>query len=191
MSTYHGGSPRRGGKQKLRKTHCVYAAVAAAESRADTAENPSTKYLSIIYCRPHRIAVWLSIASRKLGLGVVVALQTECQMLEHKENKPQCAFSTEYSVWDLEMTNVVTSSSSVSASVGDDKLPDTLNKHWKNDKSGFGFRMLQKMGWKEDKGLGKDESGIVDAIRIKKREEGMALGANEQDCREVSISTAI
>ena len=63
-------------------------------------------------------------------------------------------------------------------------LPDTLNKHWKNDKSGFGYRMLQKMGWKEDKGLGREESGIVDAIRVKKREQGLALGANEVDYRE-------
>lgn len=88
------------------------------------------------------------------------------------------------------MTDIVSSSSSSSSAFsttgGEDKLPDTLNKHWKNDKSGFGFRMLQKMGWKEDKGLGKNESGIIDAIRIKKREEGMALGANEQDYREVN-----
>ena len=87
---------------------------------------------------------------------------------------------------DVVLSSSSSSSTSFSTSVGDDKLPDTLNKHWKNDKSGFGFRMLQKMGWKEDRGLGKDESGIVDAIRIKKREEGMALGANEQDYREVS-----
>ena len=81
------------------------------------------------------------------------------------------------------MTDAAVSSSS--SAVTDDKLPDTLNKHWKNDKTGFGFRMLQKMGWQEDKGLGKDESGIIDAIRVKKREQGMALGANEQDYREV------
>lgn len=52
----------------------------------------------------------------------------------------------------------------------------TLNSHWKNDKSGFGFRMLQKMGWKEDKGLGKNETGIVESIKVKKRDEGIGLG---------------
>lgn len=53
---------------------------------------------------------------------------------------------------------------------------DTLNKAWKEDKSTFGFRMLQKMGWKEDKGLGKNETGIVDNVKIKKRENGIGLG---------------
>lgn len=42
----------------------------------------------------------------------------------------------------------------------DVQLEDTLNQRWKNDKSGFGFKMLQKMGWKEDKGLGKNETGF-------------------------------
>ncbi len=53
---------------------------------------------------------------------------------------------------------------------------DTLNKQWKDDKSSFGFKLLQKMGWKENTGLGKDEIGNVDVIRIKKREEGLGLG---------------
>ena len=59
------------------------------------------------------------------------------------------------------------------------ELADTLNKNWKNDKSGFGFKMLQKMGWKEDKGLGKDGSGMVTAIKVQKREIGLGLGGEE------------
>jgi hypothetical protein len=55
-------------------------------------------------------------------------------------------------------------------------LKDTLNKQWKDDKSGFGFKMLQKMGWKENTGLGKDEAGDVNYIHIKKREEALGLG---------------
>lgn len=58
----------------------------------------------------------------------------------------------------------------------DVELKDTLNKAWKEDKSTFGFRMMQKMGWKEDKGLGKNETGIVDNVKIQKREVGLGLG---------------
>lgn len=54
---------------------------------------------------------------------------------------------------------------------------DTLNSHWKQSKSNFGFKMLQKMGWSEEKGLGKDESGITDAIKIKKRDTSIGIGA--------------
>lgn len=59
------------------------------------------------------------------------------------------------------------------------ELKDTLNATWKNDKTGFGFRMMQKMGWKEDKGLGKNESGIVDNVKIQKRETGLGLGSQD------------
>jgi len=59
------------------------------------------------------------------------------------------------------------------------ELKDTLNKTWKEDKTGFGFRMMQKMGWKEDKGLGKNESGIVDNVKIGKRETGLGLGSKD------------
>jgi Pin2-interacting protein X1 len=55
-------------------------------------------------------------------------------------------------------------------------LKDTLNGHWKNDKSAFGYRMLMKMGWSADKGLGKMEDGIVNSVKIKKRDDGLGLG---------------
>jgi Pin2-interacting protein X1 len=59
------------------------------------------------------------------------------------------------------------------------KLEDTLNRAWKDDKTGFGYRMLQKMGWKEEKGLGKNETGMAAAIKIKKREDGLGLGVEK------------
>ena len=55
-------------------------------------------------------------------------------------------------------------------------LLDTKNQAWKDDKSRFGFKMLQKMGWREDKGLGKNDSGSVASIKVSKREEGLGLG---------------
>lgn len=40
------------------------------------------------------------------------------------------------------------------------------------------------MGWSEEKGLGKDEDGIVEAVKVKRRDPGMALGVSLQDYRE-------
>lgn len=57
-----------------------------------------------------------------------------------------------------------------------DALPDTLNSAWKNNKSRFGYKMLQKMGWSEEKGLGKKEGGIVSAVKLKRRDDGAGLG---------------
>ena len=55
-------------------------------------------------------------------------------------------------------------------------LADTLNKRWKDDKSAFGYRMLMKMGWSEEKGLGKNEDGNKQHLKISKRAEGLGLG---------------
>ncbi len=55
-------------------------------------------------------------------------------------------------------------------------LKDTLNTHWKENKNGFGYKMLMKMGWSESKGLGKNEDGIVNSVKIKKRNENVGLG---------------
>jgi Pin2-interacting protein X1 len=49
----------------------------------------------------------------------------------------------------------------------DEPLADTLNKAWKENKSGFGYKMLQRMGWSENKGLGKNEDGIKGILIIK------------------------
>lgn len=37
---------------------------------------------------------------------------------------------------------------------------------WLIDKSGFGFKMLQKMGWKEGSGLGATGEGRSDHIKV-------------------------
>lgn len=58
-------------------------------------------------------------------------------------------------------------------------IPDTLNSAWKNNKSRFGYKMLQKMGWSEEKGLGKNETGEVNAVKLKKREDGVGLGVEK------------
>ncbi|KAL4490878.1 hypothetical protein ABPG72_008614 [Tetrahymena utriculariae] len=42
----------------------------------------------------------------------------------------------------------------------------------------FGLKMLQKMGWKGN-GLGREQQGQTECIQIKKREEGLGLGVDE------------
>lgn len=54
---------------------------------------------------------------------------------------------------------------------------DTLNQAWKNDKSKFGLKMLQKMGWTEGKGLGKNEDGVCEHVKVSKKSNNLGLGA--------------
>lgn len=41
------------------------------------------------------------------------------------------------------------------------------------DKSNFGFKMLEKMGWAEGKGLGRKEDGMSTHVRVKRRTENL------------------
>lgn len=55
---------------------------------------------------------------------------------------------------------------------------DTQNKAWAEDKNKFGYKMLQKMGWSEGKGLGKNEDGATSHVRVKRRRTASGLGRN-------------
>lgn len=57
-------------------------------------------------------------------------------------------------------------------------LIDTQNQAWANDKSKFGYKMLQKMGWKEGKGLGLKENGMTEHLRFKKKTSAGGLGTS-------------
>lgn len=63
------------------------------------------------------------------------------------------------------------------ASVEAPRIGDTLNQAWKNDKSKFGLKMLQKMGWTEGKGLGKREDGVSEHVKVAKKSNNLGLGA--------------
>jgi Pin2-interacting protein X1 len=55
---------------------------------------------------------------------------------------------------------------------------DTQNQAWAADKSRFGFKMLQMMGWKEGKGLGVNEDGATAHIKMKKKDNSRGIGAD-------------
>lgn len=54
---------------------------------------------------------------------------------------------------------------------------DTENAAWKMDKTKFGYRMLQKMGWEEGKGLGANEDGVVEHVRVRRKLTLAGVGA--------------
>lgn len=48
---------------------------------------------------------------------------------------------------------------------------------WANDKSRFGMKLMEKMGWKEGKGLGKEEDGCVESVKPQRMGSEMGVGA--------------
>ena len=46
--------------------------------------------------------------------------------------------------------------------------------------SKFALQQMEKMGWKEGQGLGKDSNGITKSISVKKREDNAGLGVEKQ-----------
>lgn len=51
---------------------------------------------------------------------------------------------------------------------------------WVVDQSKFGFRMLMKMGWAPGKGLGVNEDGNQEHVKIRLKEDNLGLGANKK-----------
>lgn len=49
---------------------------------------------------------------------------------------------------------------------------------WQEEKSNFGVKMMQSMGWAEGKGLGKNEHGTQSYLRAKFKADARGIGAN-------------
>lgn len=48
---------------------------------------------------------------------------------------------------------------------------------WAKDKSRFGLKLMQKMGWTEGNGLGREEDGRVKSILVQKHQKQVGIGA--------------
>ncbi|XP_070566254.1 PIN2/TERF1-interacting telomerase inhibitor 1-like [Ptychodera flava] len=57
---------------------------------------------------------------------------------------------------------------------------DPRNTLWANDSDKFGQRMLQKMGWKPGRGLGANQHGRTEHVKIVKKDDNLGLGANHR-----------
>ncbi|KAJ3308475.1 hypothetical protein HDV04_001205 [Boothiomyces sp. JEL0838] len=55
---------------------------------------------------------------------------------------------------------------------------DPRNKSWTEDKGAIGFKMLEKMGWSEGKGLGSDETGRQTNIKVSLKTNNWGIGAD-------------
>lgn len=47
------------------------------------------------------------------------------------------------------------------------------------------------MGWKEEKGLGKNEDGISTSVKVSRREEGLGLGVTKDSAGNSGWSTTV
>ncbi|XP_061756617.1 PIN2/TERF1-interacting telomerase inhibitor 1 [Nerophis ophidion] len=56
---------------------------------------------------------------------------------------------------------------------------DPRNSTWSNDDSRFGQKMLERMGWSKGKGLGLNEQGATDHIKVKPKNDHNGVGGKE------------
>jgi len=60
------------------------------------------------------------------------------------------------------------------------RIFDPNNKQWANDHSGFGYRMLQKMGWAPGKGLGANEDVKIKHIDVNRKIDSLGVTAQSE-----------
>ena len=58
---------------------------------------------------------------------------------------------------------------------------DTQNQAWSSDRTKFGYRMLEKMGWKEGKGLGANQDGSTKHVRVRKKLGAAGIGLSDRN----------
>ncbi|KAG2180117.1 hypothetical protein INT43_003905 [Umbelopsis isabellina] len=58
---------------------------------------------------------------------------------------------------------------------------DPNNLHWSNDTGKFGHKMLTKMGWAPGKGLGTNEDGHTEHVKVRLKDNNFGIGANKKN----------
>ncbi|GLD92267.1 hypothetical protein PINS_up000800 [Pythium insidiosum] len=64
------------------------------------------------------------------------------------------------------------------------QLGAMVNENAASAMSAFARKQMEKMGWSEGKGLGKNEQGMATYVRVKKREESMGIGVEAVKVQE-------
>ena len=59
---------------------------------------------------------------------------------------------------------------------------------WSKSKTKIGFKLLEKMGWKEGEGLGREGDGVTEHVKVTRREETKGLG-NGFECSSWKSNT--
>eukprot|EP00041_Stephanoeca_diplocostata_P039855 m.1638020 g.1638020 ORF g.1638020 m.1638020 type:complete len:349 (-) comp26595_c0_seq1:331-1377(-) len=58
---------------------------------------------------------------------------------------------------------------------------DPQNKQWANDTSKFGYKMMEKMGWQNGQGLGTNNSGMTEHVKVTTKNNNLGIGATTKD----------
>ncbi|CAG8465585.1 22008_t:CDS:2, partial [Gigaspora rosea] len=57
---------------------------------------------------------------------------------------------------------------------------DPRNQKWSNDKTKYGYKMLSKLGWSPGKGLGLNENGSPDYVKLSHKLDNLGVGASKK-----------
>ncbi|KAJ3199031.1 PIN2/TERF1-interacting telomerase inhibitor 1 [Entophlyctis luteolus] len=57
---------------------------------------------------------------------------------------------------------------------------DPQNRGWADDEDKIGFKMMQAMGWTSGKGLGKNEDGMSEHIKVSLKANNLGIGADRK-----------